>query len=205
MKLDIDRISASQLSELSGFDRRTVKAVMRSKPGPYSLKDFCAGVRRHYTGKVVDQRERRARVSADLLELELHEKVGSLIPTAVASYCMQNLALLLRSRFMTLPSFVAAYHKGKDMTDAEFETLVDGEVRKILEDASKLESYDTPQTSPGGTIVLQSFADFMAQLLAENPGVAKFKQIYDDDKATTEGSDGETSPAAKRESAVEAE
>ena len=78
-----NRLSASELSELSGFDRRTIKAILGGRPGPYTLADFCAGVRRHYTGKVIDQRERRARLSADLLELELYERTGALMPTCL--------------------------------------------------------------------------------------------------------------------------
>ncbi|MEI8040843.1 MAG: hypothetical protein WCL11_05510 [Verrucomicrobiota bacterium] len=195
-----NRLSASELSELSGFDRRTIKAILGGRPGPYTLADFCAGVRRHYTGKVIDQRERRARLSADLLELELYERTGALMPTADAGYYMQNLSLMLRSRFTTLTTHVCQFRRGKELSDTEFEQVVDDEVRKALEDCAKGDSYDAPQASPGGTILLADYASFTEKLLAENTGARRWSEIYEKahDKDTTANCNRETSPAEGR-------
>jgi hypothetical protein len=111
--------------------------------------------------------------------LELYERVGDLIPTADARYFMENLALMLRSRLLALPDYVSQFHRGKDMSDAEFGELVDVEVRKILEEAGRIESYDAPLKSPGGTILLEGYAESSKRLLAENKGVQRWREIYE--------------------------
>jgi hypothetical protein len=208
MKSTPERLSANQLSTLSGFDRRTIKSIMQDRPGPYSLREFCEGVRRHYTGRVIDQRERRARVSADLLELELRERVGELMPTPLCTYFMENMAVMIRTRLMGLAGYVAAHRRGADLSDIELGKVIDEQVRNILHDAANGEAFFDAKTSKGGTIALDDFSTFMEKLLSENEGAAKWNEIYarakpnDDSTATEEGASetpetdsGEQTPA----------
>jgi hypothetical protein len=82
MAKSIDKTyTVNAFSELSGYDRRTVKKILAELPGPeYSLRQFCIALRQTYGQGIAAERQRKAKLQADLLQRQLEEADRRLVP-----------------------------------------------------------------------------------------------------------------------------
>jgi phage terminase Nu1 subunit (DNA packaging protein) len=150
--------SISQLSEITGIDRRTISRRLQPlEPeitGRSHLYETVTALPLIYGHMAEDgsldlsqERAALARAQRELTELKTAQQQNELVPAAEVEKQAHAAATTVRDTFLALPGRVAGQMVG--LTDQEVELLLAGEVRQALRSASAIiEAADAPQAGP---------------------------------------------------------
>ena len=138
--------SNNALAQLSGFDRRTLTRIINKsypdhKGGEITLKQFCHAVRSYYTNNVESERERRARIQADLAQLELDERRESLVRADEMTALLQDMIVKIRVGLGDLCKHVAHEWEPTPARTGALESFLDSHVRRLLIQAADSEIF----------------------------------------------------------------
>ncbi len=173
------KYTATALSRLSGYDVRTVRAMLRAaevddKTVP--MGTFCSSLRKHYEGGVNKQRERRAKLQSDLLAMEVLRQTESLVPADVSRFIVESVLTAMRQGMIHVADKIA-HEVSIGMIQpqpAAIRGAIDHEIDAVLTRLSQGE-YTSIAGKP--KYFHKDFEKFIKHLIATDPAVRALNKI----------------------------